>query len=126
MRYLKQFGIIILISLMGELLHEFLPFSMPASIYGLIIMLALLVLGVIKVEQVKETGTFLLDIMPIMFIPPAVGLMDNWGILKEILIPLILVGTLSTIVVMVATGKITQCIIRSKSPDDENISMEDM
>ncbi|MBE5946192.1 MAG: CidA/LrgA family protein [Lachnospiraceae bacterium] len=124
MRYLKQFAIIILISLMGELLSEFLPFSMPASIYGLLIMLVLLITGIIKVEHVKETSTFLLDIMPIMFIPPAVGLMDNWGILKEIILPLMLIGTASTIVVMVVTGRVTQGIIRKKTK--ENVKQEDV
>ncbi len=111
MVYVKQFSIIILISLMGELLHEFLPFSVPGSIYGMVLMLVALMTGVIKVWQVKESSTFLLDVMPIMFIPPAVGLMDNWGILKEIIIPIVLVGTISTIIVMVVTGRVTQKII---------------
>ncbi len=111
MRYVKQFSIIVVISLMGELLHEFLPFSMPASIYGLVLMLVALMAGLVRVEHVKETSTFLLDIMPIMFVPPAVGLMDNWGVLQEILIPLVLVGTVSTVIVMVITGKVTQGII---------------
>lgn len=114
MRYVKQFSIILVISLMGELLHEFLPFSMPASIYGLVIMLVALMTGLLKVENVKETSTFLLDVMPIMFVPPAVGLMDNWGILQEILVPLAIVGTVSTIIVMVVTGKVTQGIIKNK------------
>ena len=125
MRYLKQFAIIILISLMGELLSEFLPFSMPASIYGLVLMLVALMTGLLKVEHVKETSAFLLDVMPIMFVPPAVGLMDNWGVLKEILIPLVLVGTVSTIIVMVVTGKVTQGIIRvDKNADTHNKEVE--
>lgn len=111
MRYIKQFSIILVISLMGELLHEFLPFSMPASIYGLVLMLVALISGLIKVEHVKETSAFLLDVMPIMFVPPAVGLVDSWGILQEILIPFVLVGTVSTIIVMVVSGKVTQGII---------------
>ena len=37
MKYLKQFFIIILISFMGELLKELLPFPVPASINGMLI-----------------------------------------------------------------------------------------
>lgn len=125
MRYIKQFSIILVISLMGELLNEFLPFSMPASIYGLVLMLVALMTGLLKVEHVKETSAFLLDVMPIMFVPPAVGLMDNWGVLQEILIPLVLVGTVSTIIVMVVTGKVTQGIIRvDKNADTHNKEVE--
>lgn len=35
MKYLKQFGIIIIISFIGELMNMFIPLSIPASIWGL-------------------------------------------------------------------------------------------
>ena len=42
MRYLKQFTIILTISLLGEVLHYITPLPVPASIYGLLLMLAAL------------------------------------------------------------------------------------
>lgn len=38
MKLLKQFLIIILVSFIGEILKEVIPFPVPASIYGMIIM----------------------------------------------------------------------------------------
>ena len=76
MKYLKQMLIIISVSLLGELLHEILPLPVPASIYGIVGMFALLYTGVLKVDQVKETSSFLIEIMPVMFIPAAVGLIS--------------------------------------------------
>lgn len=111
MRYARQFGIIITISLMGELLRKLLPFSMPGSIYGLIIILIALCTGVLKVEEVKGASDFLLEIMPILFIPSTVGLMESWGILKEILIPVLIVCIFGTVIVMGVTGRITQLVI---------------
>ncbi len=111
MKYLKQFGIIIVISLMGELLNELLPFSVPGSIYGLVLMLLALITGVVKVSQVKETSSFLLDIMPILFIPSTVGLMDYFGVLSEIIVPVLLVCIVGTALVMGITGVVTQKII---------------
>ena len=113
MKYLKQFGIIIVISLMGELLKELLPFSVPGSIYGLVIMLLALSTGIIKISSVKETSSFLLEIMPILFIPATVGLMDAWGVLREIIIPVLIACIIGTIIVMVVTGHVTQAIIRN-------------
>lgn len=112
LRYIKQFTIIIVISLMGELLKELLPFSIPGSIYGLALMLIALATGIVKVHQVKDVSDFLLDIMPILFIPSTVGLMVSWGTLKEILVPVLLVCILGTIIVMGITGGITQLVIR--------------
>nr|WP_330398577.1 CidA/LrgA family protein [Herbinix luporum] len=36
MNYMKQFGIILLVSFLGEVLKHFLSLPIPASIYGLL------------------------------------------------------------------------------------------
>lgn len=105
MKYIKQFAIIIAISFLGEVLARVLPFSIPASVYGLFLMLLSLVTKVIKVEQVRETSDLLLDIMPIMFVPASVGIMVSWGLLKEIMVPALIVGVLGTLIVMIVSGK---------------------
>lgn len=118
MRYVKQFGIIIFISLMGELLKELLPFSVPGSIYGLTIMIFALCTGIVKVHQVKDVSDFLLDIMPVLFIPSTVGLMTTWGTLKNIIVPVLLVCILGTVIVMGITGRTTQLLIRLSSREN--------
>lgn len=112
MKYIKQITIIMTISLLGELLAEMLPFTIPASVYGLFIMLAALMTKIIKVEHVKESSDFLMDIMPIMFVPASVGLMASWGLLKEILVPVLIVSILGTIIVMIISGKTVDGIMR--------------
>ena len=39
MKYFRQFFIILAISFVGEILHMVLPLPVPASIYGLVLML---------------------------------------------------------------------------------------
>ena len=72
-----------------------------------------------KLSQVKIAADFLIDIMPPMFIPAAVGLIVVWGDLKEILIPVVVITCLSTVIVMVCTGKVTQTLIRRKQKTGE-------
>ena len=117
--YLKQFLIILGITFIGEILKMFLPLPIPASIYGMVIMLAGLLTGIIKYESVKETGKFLIEIMPIMFIPAGVGLINSWGTLNAILVPALLITVIAVITVMGATGWISQFIIR-KSGNSKN------
>ena len=78
MKYLKQFLIILVISLVGELMNKFIPLPVPASIYGMVILFAGLLTGLIKLDAVKEAGRFLIEIMPVMFIPAGVGLISSW------------------------------------------------
>ena len=78
MKYLHQFMVIIGITFVGELLKYMLPLPIPASIYGMVIMFIGLMTGFIKLDSVKDVGKFLIEIMPVMFIPAGVGLMSSW------------------------------------------------
>ena len=112
MKFLKQFSLIMLVSFLGEILHEVLPFPIPASVYGLILMLLALVTGVIRLEHVREAAAFLIEIMPVMFIPAGVKLMTSWGVLQPVFVPVIVITVVSTIIVMAVTGRATQRMIR--------------
>lgn len=112
MKYIKQFGIILLISFIGEVLRYYIPLKIPASIYGLVLLFLALELRIIKVESVRETSRFLIEIMPLMFVPAGVGLLSSWGVLKPVCIPIIVIVIVSTIIVMAVSGLVTQGVIR--------------
>lgn len=114
MKYFRQFVIILVVTFIGEVLKYFIPLPIPASIYGLVIMLLLLKSKIIPLDQVKDAGNFLIEIMPLMFIPAAVSLLVSWDALKDIFIPVIVITILTTIIIMVITGKVTQRIIKSE------------
>ena len=120
MKYIKQFLIIIGISFLGEMIKMCLPLPIPASIYGMVILFFGLMTGLIKLESVKETGHFLIEIMPVMFIPAGVGLMTSWGMLQPLLLPISVILVVTNITVMVATGRVSQFIIRWRSKTDES------
>ncbi len=112
MKYLRQFLIILTISFVGELLKMFLPLPVPSSIYGMILLFIFLLTGALKLESVKETGTFLIEIMPVMFIPAGVGLLESWGVLKPMLAKVMIITIVTSLTVMIFSGRITQAVIR--------------
>lgn len=119
MKYLIQFLIILAISFAGEVLHMVLPLPVPASIYGMVLLFVLLLTGALKVNQVKDAGKFLIEIMPVMFIPAGVGLISSWGVLRPILVPVSVITVVSLLTVMIASGTITQWVIRKKRKKEE-------
>lgn len=119
MKYLKQFLIILVISYAGELLKYVLPLPIPASIYGMVILLVGLLTGWIALDAVKDVGKFLIEIMPVMFIPAGVGLMSSWGILKPLILPVSIITVVTIVTVMAATGKVSQWVIRKEKSDKE-------
>ena len=112
---LMEFAIILGVTLAAEMLHAFLPLPVPASIYGMILMLVLLMSGIVKLDKVKRAGSFLLEIMPVMFIPAAVGLLEIITEMKGALLPIAGVIVLTTIIVMAATGRTAQWIIEREA-----------
>ncbi len=112
MKYIGQFGVILSVCWIGEVLSRWIPLPIPASIYGLLLMLAGLLCGVLKIEHVRETGRFLIAVMPVMFLPAAAGLLRSWSVLGPVLLPVLTITVVSTIVVMGVTGRFTQWIIR--------------
>lgn len=119
MGYLFQFMIIGGITLIGELLHYFLPLPIPSSVYGMIILFVCLLTGIIKEEDIKETADFLLLIMPIMFVGPSVGVMENFNLLSSSLLPFIVIVLVSTCFIMIVTGMIAQLMMTHKERPHE-------
>ena len=114
MKYVRQFLIILFISFLGELLKYLIPLSVPASIYGMVLLFLALEFKILKVSDIKETSTFLIEIMPLMFIPAAVGLLETWDIIAPSWLKYVAVTVLSTWVVMIVSGWITQFVIRRR------------
>lgn len=117
MKWMKQFGIILLISFVGEILEKWIPLPIPASIYGIILLFLCLKLNIIPHEAVHKTGKFLIEIMPLMFIPAAVGLLETWDVIAPAWLEYVAVTVISTWVVMIVSGRVTQFVIRRKRKD---------
>lgn len=120
MKFIKQFGIILALSFIGEIMNYLIPLPVPASIYGLVLMLLCLHFGIVHIDSVKDSGKFLIEIMPLMFIPAAVGLIESWKTIGSKIGTYLIITVLSTIFVMIVAGHTTQAFIRfSKSKDNQ-------
>ena len=105
MKFLRQFMIILLLSFLGEVLK--------------VLMLVCLMTGVLKTSQVKDAAFFLIEIMPVMFIPAAAGLIDSWKVLQPLLLPILVITVVITVFVMVITGKVAQMIAQKRGIKNE-------
>lgn len=112
MKIIRQIVIIWAVTLAGELLSALIPLPIPAGVYGLVLMLTLLLTGALKLEQVEQTALYLVEIMPVMFIPAAVGLVECWSSLRSFAVPFLLAVTAVTWIVMILSGKLTQLLLK--------------
>ncbi|MGI6498812.1 MAG: CidA/LrgA family protein [Oscillospiraceae bacterium] len=120
MKYIKQICVILLFSALGELLHFWIPLPIPASIYGLVLLLLALCFHIVRLEWVKETGDFLVQILTLLFIPATVGLMTSVETVKAMLLPILVSIIVLTTLVLLISGRVTQWVIRRAKGDGED------
>lgn len=120
MKYLKQLMIIMLFSFIGELLNYIIPLPIPASIYGMLLLFIALCTKVVKLEQIEETGEYLLSIMLIFFVPAAVGITDTFFQYKNSMLQIVAIVIVSTIVVMSVTGLVSQLVVKITNKKGKN------
>jgi holin-like protein len=110
MKLLRQFLIILVICFIGEVLNKVVHIPLPGSIIGMILLFICLISGIIKLEKIEEISRFLIDHLAFFFIPAGVGLMAYAGILKNSILPIMVICFVTTFVVMIVTGWTIQII----------------
>ena len=76
-----------------------------------------LCLKLVKVEQINKVSDFLLTILPILFVSPAVNLLESWGIVAPHVIPIALLVVFSTVLVFAVAGVVSQLFCRKEQDD---------
>ena len=112
MDLILEFCIVFLICMAGEWIAAFLPFTLPASVISLLLLLILLLSGVLKERQIRQSAVFLTENMGILFIPAAVGTLEYLDVLKAQAIPFLLITVVSTPIVYFITAWSVQLLMK--------------
>lgn len=112
MKFIKQLTIIMAVSFLAELMERLIPLPIAASMYGLVLMLAGLITKVIPLEKVEGAADFLVEVLPVLFVPPTVSIIANIDALRDILIPLVVICLSTTVLIMGVTGRVAQSLLR--------------
>ena len=124
MQYIFQLLVILGASFLGEICNLLLPLPIPASVYGLVLLFIALMTGIIKLENVEKAATFLIATMSIYFIAPSVSLMTVIADYVDSLLGIVVICCVSTILVMVVTGKVSQLIMEKSKPTEGVVSSD--
>ena len=119
MKYLSQFCILLGFALLGEALQKLIPLPIPASVYGLVLLFLALCLKILKPEQVRQTGNFLTGILPVLFVAPAVGIVDHWALIRPNLLPIALLIAATTALTFGISGRLAQHFLKKEGKDHD-------
>ena len=119
MKYIKQLGVILVFSALGEFLQHLLPFPIPASVYGMVLLFLALATKLLPKEAVKESGAFLVSILPLLFVVPIVGLVSNFDLIARNLLPIVITIAMPTVITFAVSGLVTQKLLRKEGKDHD-------
>ncbi len=83
MKILLQIALVFGVYWVSQCIEAVLPFSFPASVISLLLLLVLLLLGIVKVDHVREKSDFLLGNLGFFFVPAAVGIINYAQLIWE-------------------------------------------
>jgi holin-like protein len=118
MKQIKQLSIILFVSFLGELCHVWIPLPIPASIYGMVLLLLALLFKLVKIDHINEMGTFLVKILPLLFVVPTVGLVKHWDLIRTNLIGIIVIILVTTVLTFVVSGSLAKIFRKGGEADD--------
>lgn len=114
MKWVRQFMIIVLFTFLGEVLRALIPVTIPAGIYGMLLLFFCLCCRIVTLENVEHVADFFIEILPLCFIPAGVGLMTKWEQFRTLLLPIIVAVFAITALVLLVSGYTTQFFVGRK------------
>ncbi len=109
---LRGMAILLGLQLVGEVLTRWLEMPLPGSVVGMILLLGGLRAELLQVEWVKDAAELLLDNLSLLFVPAGVGVMVYADLIAHHWVALSVAASLSTLVVLAATGWSAQFLAR--------------
>lgn len=89
----------------GEVVVRFFGLPLPASIIGLLLLFVLLQVGIVKKAWVEQVAKVMMDYLVLLVIPACVSIMQYLQIIRQDFWVLLIATTVSTFLVLLATGK---------------------
>lgn len=101
--------------LCGELLAALTGIPIPGPVLGMVLLLLVLILRGGPSRSLADLSAQLLRYLPLILIPPSVGLMDHLPLLREnaLLLAAVIIGT--TLVSLLFSGWLNRRLLRGDS-----------
>ena len=120
-RTIAQIAILWVFYYIGVLIVEWTNIFIPPSIIGLVLLWALLMLNIINAKLIQDGASFLIAFLTLFFIPSTVGVVEYPELLTLSGLLLVLAVFVSTVMVIIITGKVSQFIERKEQEVKEDV-----
>lgn len=114
--YSRGFIILTFCLWFGTYISALLPIIIPGSIIGLLTLFFLLTFHLIPADWIKNSCNLFMRYMALLFIPAAMGIMDNYVVLLNNWAPILIAAIVSSVVVLIFSAFLTEYLHRTRHP----------
>lgn len=115
MKIVKQLIVLFLIYMAADLLTTYLSLPLPATLISMILLIVLLLVGAVKEKWIDEGSRVLLKILPVLFIPAGVRILDHVSLLSENFISLTVIVLVTTFLTFAVTLLTVNALTRKEN-----------
>ncbi len=112
-RYGTGLALLVAFLLLGDFLADFARIPLPGSVLGMVLLTGALHLRLLRADWVAPAATLLIRNMGFLFVPPGVGLMVHFGLIRRAWLPIGAGALVSIVAVLVAVGLLQQRMERA-------------
>ena len=112
MKMIAQAGVVCAICWVSLCIESVLPFAMPASIIGMLLLLCLLMLRLVKLEWVQELADLMLGNLQFLFVPALVSIIQYLDVLRQNGAAIIVICVVTTFITFAATVAAVRLTLR--------------
>lgn len=120
MTMIGAIALLLFFQLSGEIIHRLSGVALPGSVIGMMLLIGWLALARRERPTLAAVTGWLAAHLSIMFIPAAVGLIDEGGALKNYGVGLVVATIVSTVLTMVVTVLVFRWAIGLSAADKED------
>ena len=110
MRPYRGLAIIFGFYALGELASSALNLPIPGSVLGMLLLLASMLFGGIKLEWVENEAELFVRNMSVMFVPPGVGIVVYLGLMRSQTVPIFVALVVSFVATLLVTAKTVELL----------------
>lgn len=108
------FAIILTFLVAGELLSTLMGHFMPGSVLGMLLLYLALCCKLIRPEWIRQTSEFLTKNMTVLFLPSAIGIIEQWGLIRTNIVTWVVIMVVCWLLVFASAGWTHQAISKIK------------
>ncbi len=120
MKIVLHIGVLYVMYIMGTWVQQVFGLFIPGSVIGLILLFILLMAGIIKAPWVEDGARFFIKHLALFFIPATVGVINYLDLFSGEGLLLVVIGLVSTLMVMISAGHVSQLLIEHKERSHSN------